>query len=61
MLGAYDYTLRYKPGPQHGNADMLPVDPAPTSVPEPTEHILCCQLHPLQLLRSSNGQGEIPP
>ena len=49
-LGAYDYTLRYKPGPNHGNADMLsrlPVDPAPTTVPEPMEQMEMLSTTPL--------------
>ena len=46
-LGAYDYLLRYKPGPEHGNADLLsrlPHEPAPKFVPEPAEHIMLMEM-----------------
>lgn len=43
MLNNYHYELKYRPGPQHGNSDLLsrlPVDPEPSSVPIPQEVIL---------------------
>ena len=45
LLGGYDYTLSYKPGQQHANADMLsrlPSTEAPANPPVPPEivHIL---------------------
>ena len=43
ILGAYDYHIEYKPGLQHGNADMLsrlPLPDKPTSVSVPGETIL---------------------
>ena len=43
ILGAYDYRIEYKPGPQHGNADMLsrlPLPDTPSSVTVPGETIL---------------------
>ena len=45
MLGGYDYTISYKPGQQHANADMLsrlPSTEAPANPPVPPEivHIL---------------------
>ena len=42
-LGAYDYTISYKPGDQHANADSLSRLPLPTSlsnVQPPTELVL---------------------
>ena len=43
MLGGYDYTITYKPGVQHANADLfsrLPLPDIPTKVPVPPETIL---------------------
>ena len=37
-LGAYDYQIEYKPGPAHGNADMLsrlPLPDKPVDIPVP--------------------------
>ena len=42
-LGAYDYIMEYKPGKEHGNADMLsrlPLPEIPAKVPVPGETIL---------------------
>ena len=42
LLGAYNYTIRYKPGKLHANADMLsrlPLPQAPERVPVPPETI----------------------
>ena len=44
-LGAYNYTITYKPGLQHGNAELLsrlPLPGAPKEVPLPgdTIHLL---------------------
>jgi transposase InsO family protein len=42
-LGAYDYQIVYKSGPEHGNADMLsrlPLPESPTEVPVPGETIM---------------------
>ena len=50
-LSAYKYTMSYKPGAQHGNADLLsrlPLPSVPRDVPLPGETILL-----LQNLRSS--------
>ena len=41
-LGGYDYTLQYKPGLEHSNADSLsrlPLPVAPSNVPEPAETV----------------------
>ena len=43
MLGGYDYTIAYKPGVQHANADLfsrLPLPDIPTKVPVLPETIL---------------------
>ena len=43
MLGGYDYTITYKPGVQHANADLfsrLPLSNIPTKVAVPPETIL---------------------
>ena len=43
ILGAYDYHIVYKPGPDHSNADMLsrlPLPDAPSNIPVPGETIL---------------------
>ena len=42
-LGAYNYTMEYKPGQDHGNADMLSrllLPESPSEVPIPGETIL---------------------
>lgn len=42
-LAAYDYTIAYKPGEKHGNADVLsrlPLPEAPASIPIPGETVL---------------------
>ena len=46
VLGAYHYTVAYKPGKDHGNADMLsrlPLPEAPAEVPLPAEVIQLLQ------------------
>ncbi len=56
LLGAYDHTLRYKPGPSHGNADSLsrlPVDPAPLQIPDPAEQVLLMEMLPTTPLTSA--------
>ena len=43
VLGAYDYSIAYKPGGQHANADLLshlPLPDSPTNVPIPGETVL---------------------
>ena len=43
MLGGFDYTIAYKPGVQHANADLfsrLSLPDIPTKVPVPPETIL---------------------
>lgn len=43
ILGAYDYTIRYKPGLAHANADVfsrLPLPDSPSAVPLPGETTL---------------------
>ena len=42
-LGAYNYSIRYKPGNSHNNADMLsrlPLPESPPDIPLPGERIL---------------------
>ena len=43
ILGAYNYTISYKPGDQHSNADLLsrlPLPDSPTKTPPPADIIL---------------------
>ena len=43
ILGGYDYTITYKPGVEHANADLfsrLPLSDIPIKVPVPPETIL---------------------
>ena len=43
ILGTYDYSIVYKSGAQHANADMLsrlPLPDTPAEVPEPGETIM---------------------
>ena len=43
LLGAYDYRIRYKPGKEHANADLLsrlPLPESPTQISPPGETIL---------------------
>ena len=55
LLGAYDYSIVYKPGKEHSNADMLsrlPLPSYPGEVPVPTETVLlmeCMQTGPLKV------------
>ncbi len=46
-LSAYDYHMQYKPGKDHGNADMLPLPGAPTEVPLPAEIMVSLQDSPI--------------
>ena len=50
-LGAYDYTIRYKPGSYHSNADMLrrlPLPSCPPDTPPPADNLLAiCMLESL--------------
>ncbi len=51
LLGGYDYTITYKPGQQHANADILsplPSGAAPSNIPMAPETI-----HLLEILDSS--------
>ena len=46
-LGAYDYSITYKPGPRHCNADMLsrlPLPSTPDSIPVPMETIMAMEM-----------------
>ena len=52
LLGGYDYTIAYRPGEQHANADLfdrLPLSDAPKNVPTPPETI-----HVMEMLSSSD-------
>ena len=43
ILEAYDYSIQYKPGPDHSNADMLsrlPLPESATDIPTPGENTL---------------------
>ena len=43
LLGGYDYSIRYKPGGQHANADLfsrLPLPDSPVEVPVPSETVM---------------------
>ena len=46
-LGAYDYTITYKPGPQHCNADVLnrlPLPNSPENVLVPQETVMAMEM-----------------
>ena len=44
ILGAYDYTILYKPGSQHNNADLLSRLPLSKEVPIPGETVLAMEM-----------------